>query len=56
MQGGIHPDWTLEDYGSWLREAKDVAPQLHLHAYSPMEIAHMVDRSGQDQRRGLREV
>jgi FO synthase len=46
IQSGIHPDWTLEDYLGWLRLAKQTAPQLHLHAYSPMEIAHMCDISG----------
>ncbi|HEY1775506.1 MAG TPA: 7,8-didemethyl-8-hydroxy-5-deazariboflavin synthase subunit CofG, partial [Solirubrobacteraceae bacterium] len=46
MQGGIHPDLTLEEYGRWLRLAKDTAPQLHLHAYSPMEINHACDVSG----------
>jgi FO synthase len=46
MQGGIHPDLTLEEYGRWLRLAKDVAPQLHLHAYSPMEVHYMCERSG----------
>jgi FO synthase len=46
MQSGIHPDWDLEEYLKWLRVAKDEAPQLHLHAYSPMEIAHMCDISG----------
>ena len=46
IQSGIHPDWTLDDYLHWLRVAKRTAPQLHLHAYSPMEIAHMVDISG----------
>jgi FO synthase len=46
MQSGIHPDWTLEDYEHWLRVIKEIAPQLHLHAYSPMEIAHMCDISG----------
>ena len=46
MQGGIHPDYTLEDYGRWLRLAKEVAPQLHLHAYSPMEVHYMCERSG----------
>jgi FO synthase len=46
MQSGIHPDWGLEDYLGWLRLARDIAPQLHLHAYSPMEIAHMCDVSG----------
>src|SRR3954453_3668734 len=46
MQGGIHPDYTLEDYGRWLRFAKECAPEIHLHAYSPMEIHYMCERSG----------
>jgi FO synthase len=46
MQSGIHPDWTLDDYIGWLRVAKDVAPQIHLHAYSPMEVHYMCERSG----------
>ena len=50
MQGGIHPDYELEDYGRWLELAKEAAPQLHLHAYSPMEVANMVDRSGRSPR------
>jgi FO synthase len=46
MQSGIHPDWELEDYLGWLRLAKRTAPHVHMHAYSPMEIAHMCDISG----------
>ena len=46
MQSGIHPDWALEDYEGWLRFAKEVAPDIHMHAYSPMEVAHMCDISG----------
>ncbi len=50
IQSGIHPDWQLEDYLGWLRFAKQTAraagTDLHLHAYSPMEIAHMCDISG----------
>jgi FO synthase len=45
MQGGIHPDYTLEHYGRWLKLAKQVAPGVHLHAYSPMEIHFMCERS-----------
>jgi FO synthase len=41
MQSGIHPDWTIADYEKWLRVAKDEAPDIHLHAYSPMEIDHL---------------
>jgi FO synthase len=46
MQSGIHPDWKLEDYERWLRLGKELAPNIHLHAYSPMEVAHMCDISG----------
>jgi FO synthase len=46
IQSGIHPDWTLEDYEEWLRIVKGAAPHVHLHAYSPMEVAHMCDVSG----------
>ncbi len=50
IQSGIHPDWGLDDYLGWLRLAKatasDVGTELHLHAYSPMEISHMCDISG----------
>jgi FO synthase len=46
MQGGIHPDYTLEHYGRWLRLAKEVDPGIHLHAYSPMEINYMCEISG----------
>jgi FO synthase len=46
MQGGIHPDLTLSEYGRWLQLAKEVAPELHLHAYSPMEIDWACERSG----------
>ena len=50
IQSGIHPDWSFEDYLSWLLLAKAIAREagtdLHLHAYSPMEIAHMCDISG----------
>ena len=43
MQSGIHPDQWLESLPGWLWLAKETAPQLHLHAYSLMEIAHMCD-------------
>ncbi|MDO8214219.1 5-amino-6-(D-ribitylamino)uracil--L-tyrosine 4-hydroxyphenyl transferase CofH, partial [Conexibacter sp. CPCC 206217] len=49
IQSGIHPDWDFEEYLRWLRVAKaaglEHGTDLHLHAYSPMEIAHMQDIS-----------
>ena len=54
IQSGIHPDWGLDDYLGWLRLAKETAPQLHLHAYCPMEVAHMCDVAGLPPARGVR--
>ena len=54
MQGGIHPEYTLEDYGRWLKLVKEVAPHVHLHAYSPMEVHYMCERSGKRPRGRVR--
>ena len=57
MQSGIHPDWTFEDYLGALRTLQDEAPDLHLHAYSPMEIDAMAgDRPLPDVFAALREA
>ncbi len=39
MQGGIHPDYTGETYLELCRTVKAVAPDMHIHAFSPLEIA-----------------
>jgi FO synthase len=39
MQGGINPDYTGETYVELLRAVKEAAPQMHVHAFSPLEIS-----------------
>jgi FO synthase len=38
LQGGIHPDYTGATYLAICRAIKEVAPGLHIHAFSPLEI------------------
>ena len=38
LQGGIHPDYTGETYLNVLSVAKSAAPEIHIHAFSPLEI------------------
>ena len=38
MQGGIHPDYTGETYLAVLRAVKDAVPNMHVHAFSPLEV------------------
>jgi FO synthase len=40
MQGGIHPDYSGETYLDILRAAKEAVPQIHVHAFSALEIRH----------------
>ena len=38
MQGGIHPEYTGETYLGMCRAIKAVLPNMHIHAFSPLEV------------------
>lgn len=38
MQGGIHPDYTGQTYLDICRAAREAAPEIHVHAFSPLEV------------------
>ncbi len=40
MQGGIHPEFTGATYLDICRAAREGAPEIHIHAFSPLEIVH----------------
>jgi FO synthase len=46
MQGGIHPDLPGDAYADLVRSVKQRVPQMHVHAFSPMEIVNGATRSG----------
>jgi dehypoxanthine futalosine cyclase len=56
MQGGHHPDLPLEWYEDLLRSIKERYPGLHVHAFSPPEIQHIVKVSGVPLREVLRRL
>jgi FO synthase len=39
LQGGIHPDYTGETYLRICRAIKQAVPGMHVHAFSPLEVA-----------------
>ena len=51
MQGGIDPELPVTAYGELVRAVKERVPSMHVHAFSPMEIANGVTKSGM----GIRE-
>lgn len=38
MQGGIHPDYTGETYLDILETVRAAVPDIHIHAFSPLEV------------------
>lgn len=38
MQGGIHPDYTGQTYLDIIETVKSAAPDMHIHAFSPLEV------------------
>ncbi|MCR9138695.1 MAG: 5-amino-6-(D-ribitylamino)uracil--L-tyrosine 4-hydroxyphenyl transferase CofH [Alphaproteobacteria bacterium] len=38
LQGGIHPDYTGQTYLDILRAIKSELPDMHVHAFSPLEV------------------
>jgi FO synthase len=46
MQGGIHPDLPGTAYFDIAGEVKRRTPEMHVHAFSPMEVMNGVARTG----------
>ena len=38
MQGGIHPEYTGATYVDILHAVKEAVPEMHIHAFSPLEV------------------
>jgi FO synthase len=38
MQGGIHPEYTGDTYVEIVKAVKRTTPEMHVHAFSPLEI------------------
>ena len=48
LQGGIDPDLKPEYYLDLARALREAFPHLHLHAFSPMEIDSLCEKSGRE--------
>lgn len=46
MQGGIHPQYTGQTYIDIVRTVKSAEPDMHVHAFSPLEVWQGAQTSG----------
>ena len=56
MQGGIHPSYTGRTYLGILGAVKRAVPQMHVHAFTPLEVTHGAATLGVTVREFLREL
>jgi FO synthase len=56
MQGGIHPQYTGRTYLGLVTAVKRAVPQMHVHAFSPLEVRHGAQSLGMSVRDYLREL
>ena len=59
LQGGIHPEYTGETYIDIVHSIKQVVPDMHVHAFSPLEVwqgAHTLGVSIHDYLARLKEA
>ena len=40
LQGGIHPEFTGDTYLNIVAAVKGAVPDMHVHAFSPLEVTH----------------
>lgn len=45
LQGGLHPDYTLDTYVRLVRKVKARFPGIYLHSFSPAELIHISRKS-----------
>jgi FO synthase len=46
LQGGIHPNFTGQTYIDICSAVKSAVPEIHIHAFSPLEVTHGAESLG----------
>jgi FO synthase len=56
LQGGIHPEYSGNTYLEIVAAVKDAVPEMHVHAFSPLEVTHGARTLGLSLQRYLGEL
>jgi FO synthase len=56
MQGGIHPEYTGKTYTDIVKAVKEAVPDMHVHAFSPLEVWQGAASSNKDLKSYLEEL
>lgn len=53
MVGGVHPKWDVHFYGKIFQEIKRIRPDIHIKAFTAVEISYISKRAKMTVREGL---
>ena len=54
--GGVHPSYDLHYWGGLIRKIKSHRPELHIKAFSAIELDYMTERAGYSTEEGFRQL
>lgn len=54
--GGVHPKWDIDYYGKMIRAVKEILPNIHIKAYSAIELDYVIRKSKLTYAEGLRRL
>lgn len=56
ITGGVHPKWTLDYYGEMVQSIKKVLPNIHVKAFSAVELEYVIKKAKLNYRDGMRKL
>jgi aminodeoxyfutalosine synthase len=54
--GGVHPKWDIDYYGKMIRSIKKVLPNVHVKAFSAIELEFVIRKANLSYRDGMRKL
>lgn len=54
--GGVHPKWDINYYGKIIQSIKKVLPDVHVKAFSAIELEYVINKANLSYREGMRKL
>jgi aminodeoxyfutalosine synthase len=54
--GGVHPKWDINYYGKIIQSIKKVLPDVHVKAYSAIELEYVIKKANLTNREGMHKL
>jgi aminodeoxyfutalosine synthase len=54
--GGVHPKWDIDYYGKIIQSIKEVLPDVHVKAFSAIELEYVIKKANLSYRDGMRKL